>query len=627
MRTTIGLALAVLAPTVTGSSEGFDSFGDPLPEGAVARLGSSRLRHERWVFSLAFSDDGERLLSCSSDGVARLWKGDDGELLRDISTETRYARSASFAGSTLALATAAGTELWNVERDEAPRVVEDRAALARLAPRTGRLATLGEDGVLNLYDAAGKRTHNRVSEDLVFTRVAWAPDGESLVTVATNRNKLLGRAGTQDEPMSRVVYRDAEGAPLGEAIEVFDRPIVAVHVLGEQLITGTDQGEVRFWNLATGAQLGSLESADTSTASMAVSASGDVLALPLSGGRVRLVDGRSRAERAVLQADHAEGAPLAFSPDGTTLAVCTGLGIELWDARAGERALGFAVHEGPVLSLAFAPGGDRLYSGGHDHYLRAWDLSTSRQLWRRYAHTDLINDLDLSGDGSLIVTGSRDGRAILWTDDGAQLHRLAGHSMAVTGVSAAPDGSSVTSVAADKSALTWDPTSGRLLARTEGLVGVLFQLDHLPDGRLLVGGVELKIVEPGHPERSHELLRAKASITALAAAPDGRRAALGLANRTVQLVDLESGEVVRTFGDHRGRIRAVAFTPDATRLVTAAQGDRSVYLWNVEDGTLAATFGDLPTEAESLAVSPDGTLLATGCQNGSILLWPLASAD
>src|SRR5262249_27785809 len=62
-----------LAPTAT------DTSGDPLPAGAVLRLGTSRLRHAG-LYSLAFTADGS-LTSFGADRTVRLWKATSGQLL------------------------------------------------------------------------------------------------------------------------------------------------------------------------------------------------------------------------------------------------------------------------------------------------------------------------------------------------------------------------------------------------------------------------------------------------------------------------------------------------------------------------------------------------------------------
>lgn len=59
-----------------------DRFGDALPPGAIARIGTHRLRHEGYVTGIVFTPDGSMLASCGHDGCVRLWETATGRELR-----------------------------------------------------------------------------------------------------------------------------------------------------------------------------------------------------------------------------------------------------------------------------------------------------------------------------------------------------------------------------------------------------------------------------------------------------------------------------------------------------------------------------------------------------------------
>src|SRR5262249_60329726 len=58
--------------------------GDPLPPGAVARLGSTRWRHSGTVTFVHFLPDSKTLLSAGRDGTVRLWEVATGKQVRCI---------------------------------------------------------------------------------------------------------------------------------------------------------------------------------------------------------------------------------------------------------------------------------------------------------------------------------------------------------------------------------------------------------------------------------------------------------------------------------------------------------------------------------------------------------------
>src|SRR5262245_28029889 len=82
------LAFAII-PCVWGqgpqaSPAGKDVYGDPLPEGAIARLGTIRWRHSTTVIFAAFLEGGKSVLSVADDRTIRVWEYPSGKELRQI---------------------------------------------------------------------------------------------------------------------------------------------------------------------------------------------------------------------------------------------------------------------------------------------------------------------------------------------------------------------------------------------------------------------------------------------------------------------------------------------------------------------------------------------------------------
>src|SRR5947209_20296476 len=66
-------AVPVLATAAQGQAPRLDRYGDPLPEGAVVRLGTERFQGNHSVSSVVFSPDGRLLASGNWDMAIRVW--------------------------------------------------------------------------------------------------------------------------------------------------------------------------------------------------------------------------------------------------------------------------------------------------------------------------------------------------------------------------------------------------------------------------------------------------------------------------------------------------------------------------------------------------------------------------
>src|SRR5207244_3628594 len=61
-----------------------DAYGDPLPPGAVARLGTLRLRHTHLITASAVASDGSVIATGGQDGTVCLWEIATGRKLRQL---------------------------------------------------------------------------------------------------------------------------------------------------------------------------------------------------------------------------------------------------------------------------------------------------------------------------------------------------------------------------------------------------------------------------------------------------------------------------------------------------------------------------------------------------------------
>ena len=112
---------------------------------------------------------------------------------------------------------------------------------------------------------------------------------------------------------------------------------------------------------------------------------------------------------------------VAFSPDGTRLAIRSYEKPRLWDAATGTELAVLKGHENSVLSVAFSPDGTRLATGSLDNTARLWDASTGKELAVLKGHENWVNSVAFSPDGARLATYG-DTTARLWGLSNAEIH-------------------------------------------------------------------------------------------------------------------------------------------------------------------------------------------------------------
>jgi predicted CXXCH cytochrome family protein len=278
----------------------------------------------------------------------------------------------------------------------------------------------------------------------------------------------------------------------------------------------------------------------------------------------------------------------------------------------------FAAHAGLVRTLAFAPDGTRLLTGGDDGLARLWDLA-GRPLAVLRGHRGPVQDVAFDPTGRRLLTASSDGTARLWDASGTQVRVLRGDPGGVRRARFARDGKRLLTLGRDGAVRLRDADGGHGRALPGGpYATALF----LGTGRHLLtlddaGRARVDDLQADPPATS---LRVE-HVGAVRAWVAGGGAFLLRLDGRVDVLDGE-GRRRATLRGHAARVLDAAWSP-ATKLVATASLDGSVRLWR-EDGTPEAVLEGHGLAVVEVAFDGAGRRLVSLGADGRARVW---SAD
>jgi RNA polymerase sigma factor (sigma-70 family) len=643
---TAGTGAAVLSRSGPGPAAGTaagadrpdraDVFGDPLPPGAVARMGTVRLRHTHPPSQLttAFSPDG-KLLATGGWEEIRVWDLTTGRLLREIrdGDRTRSYCALLFApdGRWLAGAARGSVCLWDPATGQRLHEFPANGHAVACSPDGRLLAAASQDGSLGVWDTTtGRQT--ALLRDARVKGVHWplfTPDG-GLVTSAGDR----------------VYSWDLAGGKLTKVVELSVPPSYGIALSPDgrtQAVAGRDE-PVSLWDTATGTvRLRLRGELARGGFGLAFSPDGKTLATNATGP-YEYAD-----HTTVALWDAATGEPLRhfrlptcfvntlrFTPDGRTLlTVGSEPVVRLWDAATGRPALHWPAHAGEVKALDFTPDGRSLVSGSLDGSVRVWEVSSGRQVRELAGHRWRCDVVTASPVGPAVLSGGADGCVRMQDRDGRELRRLLldgppenlarpVHHVLALGV--APDGKTATTWGRNPNQgppvfHVWDLATGRAVVERADLSGSGEIPQLSPDGRLALRSLYEE--RAGDPARMPGAGGAPGGMTRVCVA--------------VLLDDVATGREVLRLAHPDGFGGPRAFTPDGRALVTVSSrqertGDglryhETLHVWELATGKerLAFSCGTASRWFQRVTASSDGRTVATGRSDGAIQVWDLGT--
>jgi WD40 repeat protein len=653
-----------------------DAVGDPLPDGAVLRVGTMRLRHLAGVRQIVPCADGRHLASLSADNLFSLWDLTTGKEVR------RYALPDAPAISDAPL-------LWErlglqIElRKEIDQAVNFFPGLLTADGKT--LVVSHKNNVLLLDPVTGHEQARIPFKEGRSGLLALAPGGKALArfSMAENRENEL------------VVVDVATGQQKHKLRLAGLQPLslMAFSPDGKRLAAADSGNQVALWDLTTGKRVRLYQGHEGVVSALLFAPAGDRLITGATDG-VYLWDFASDEETAKFPIQDIESCSMAISPDGALLATSgKENSILVWDVATGTTRKELAGNQAAVSCLAFARNGKALLSGSSDGTLRQWDLligkeSTPVQHQPPLVPVSYLNPgviLAHAGQSAKLqylnamtgkvlksfadpppqdpanpslgsVLASPNGRLLALTDQESGIIRLwdveknkewqkLESGGKIMQMAFSPDSAYFAALGMDRSLRVWSMSTAKEVRHMEapfsfeerlqlvvrarnftthaGAEQLLQELVISRDNRYLAcagpDGMAYLWEMASGKERSRFALGSK-FVSCLALSPDNRLMASVANDDTIRIWDTMTGKLLYGFVCQEGEIRALAFS-NSGKVLAAGGASGTVFLFDLAQFKEKRRFVGHRGPIQRLLFAPDETTLLSAARDGTLLFW------
>jgi WD40 repeat protein len=287
-------------------------------------------------------------------------------------------------------------------------------------------------------------------------------------------------------------------------------------------------------------------------------------------------------------------------------------------------------HTGDVHCVRYSPDGRLLVTASQDHTARIWDAASGQCLHELQGHTGDVNCVAFSSDGERLATASDDGTVRIWkVADGSSERVLSGSQGKAYGAAFSLDGAVLVTCGEEAKVHVWSTADWRELPSLDGHEGGTGLVEFSPSGKFLVtAGTDSAVCIWDMETRTlrHRLAH-DSVVSSVSISRDEQRLLTGeRENRMVKLWNFTTGEFVKPLSDHYAWIHGVAYDgSNAQYAVTTKEGN--VELIDADSGKVLRRLRGHGVRVWSVAFSPDGRHMATGSSDRTVKIWNLGHSS
>ena len=332
--------------------------------------------HTGPVHGIAFSPDGESLVSCSVDSNVIVWDVESGEqrmTLRDQRNETRAVSLSPDGRWILTGSDDRSARIWNATTGELKQTFlghEHEVRSVGFSPDGLSFVTGSSDGTARVWDLMLEEPLS-FQQDSPHARVRGFSSAWRRLLVANDKNS--SRASTPYEVWDTEARKVLLAVP-DSAVQ--EGESVKLSADGKYLVGATRDGVVTLRNVDNGNATNTFN-APLEVSDLEIDDQARRLALYHDQNRVSLWDLRKGIQTGMLEAPRTQVFSLEFDPSGQQrVATATNQTLWIWDAKSGKALHTIQAHDRYITSAKFSRDGQRIVTASDDRSVKVWDVES-----------------------------------------------------------------------------------------------------------------------------------------------------------------------------------------------------------------------------------------------------------
>jgi WD40 repeat protein len=379
--------------------------------------------HQQPVSAIAFSPDGQQLISSSFDKTLKLWDVRNSKCVKTLLGHRSRIWTVAFHPNGRQIASGGDdnhTKIWDLKRGRCIKTIvgHTNAILSvKVSPDGNYLASGNEDNAIRIWDVnSGKITQTLRRHTNRVWSVNFSPDGRLLAS------------GSADYTIDLWDWQSGNCLKTLHGHKSWVWRVIFSPDSRTLASTSYDR-TIKIWDVNTGECLNTLQGHTSPVIYADFSPDGDLLVSCEFAGIIKLWNSQSGKYYRDIGKHSNSVWSVAFSTDGKWLVSASyDETIKIWSVATGECLQTFIGHRGPILNAKFSRDDRFIISVGVDRSLRIWEIETGKCLQSLTEHSGLIYTLDVGNIQSsdldvpkhITFTGSLDETIKVWDLDAAK---------------------------------------------------------------------------------------------------------------------------------------------------------------------------------------------------------------